>query len=153
MRKFGIFALVLALTGVLCACNRSDKVTQETTGVTMPTIITTEPHVNDTIPGTTFRPDEDGMIAEQVDSVPVHSSQCGGRRKDCKCRYHYEQEHNDPYDLVSLDIVDEIPEVLLFWSIVFCVLAHISLQTSYCVLELSSSILVVLEEVETCTAW
>ena len=69
MRKFGIFALVLALTGVLCACNRSDKTPQETTGITMPTIITTEPHVNDTVPGTTFRPDEDGMIDDTEETT------------------------------------------------------------------------------------
>ena len=69
MKKFGIFALVLALTGVLCACNRSDKMPQETTGVTMPTIITTEPHVYDTVPGTTFRPDGDGMIGETEETT------------------------------------------------------------------------------------
>ena len=35
----------------------------------MPTIITTEPHVNDTVPGTTFRPDEDGMIGDTEETT------------------------------------------------------------------------------------
>ena len=86
MKKFGIFALVLALTGVLCACNRSDKVTQETTGVTMPTIITTEPHVNDTIPGTTFRPDEDGMIGDTEETTHTTDSTAPQPRNHMRLR-------------------------------------------------------------------
>ena len=52
MKKFGMFALVLALTGALCACNRVDRNTHETTGNTMPTVITTLPTTEDVVPNT-----------------------------------------------------------------------------------------------------
>ena len=69
MKKFSIFALVVTLIGTLCACNRSDKMPQETTGITMPTIITTEPYMENTVPGTSFHPDQDGMIGETEDTT------------------------------------------------------------------------------------
>ena len=67
MKKFSIFALVLALTVALSACSRKNMGTTNTTnttGNTMPTVITTMPDMNDTVPGTSFLPDEDGLIGE-----------------------------------------------------------------------------------------
>lgn len=68
MKKFSIFALVLALTLALSACGRrnTDTTTDTTatTGNTMPTVITTMPEMEDDIPGTSFHPDQDGLIGE-----------------------------------------------------------------------------------------
>ena len=68
MKKYGIFALVLALTLALSACGRRDTGTTTdttaTTGNTMPTVITTMPDMDEDIPGTSFHPDQDGLIGE-----------------------------------------------------------------------------------------
>ena len=69
MKKISIFALVLALLGVLSACNRSNTDPQDTTGMTMPTIITTTPTTQNTVPSTSFYPDDDGIIGETQDTT------------------------------------------------------------------------------------
>ena len=68
MKKYSIFALVLALSLTLCACGRRDTGattdTTGTTGMTMPTIMSTTPSTEEHVPGTTFQPDEDGIIGD-----------------------------------------------------------------------------------------
>lgn len=68
MKKYSIFALVLALSLTLCACGRRNTGTTtnttDTTGMTMPTIMSTTPSTEENIPGTTFHPDEDGIIGD-----------------------------------------------------------------------------------------
>lgn len=73
MKKIGIFALVLAMTGLLCACNRRNTDTNETTGNTMPTVTTTIPIIEDMVPETSFHPDQDGFIGNTESTTETTS--------------------------------------------------------------------------------
>ncbi len=67
MKKYGIFAISIMLSIALSAC-RSNDMPDATDGSTnnMPTVVTTMPTrpTEENIPGTTFTPDEDGIIGE-----------------------------------------------------------------------------------------
>lgn len=71
MKKYSVFVIALMLSMSLAACRSSDMpdVTGGTTApmptvtTTMPTVATTFP-TEDTVPGTSFIPDEDGLIGE-----------------------------------------------------------------------------------------
>ena len=70
MKKYGIIAIALMLMLALSACRSSDM--PETTNGTssMPTVVTTLPTITTTepnVPGTSFKPDDDGMIGETTD--------------------------------------------------------------------------------------
>ncbi len=75
MKKLSIFALVLALTGVLCACNRGSTTADDTTGMTMPSVITTIPSTEDKDQGNNFQPDDDGFIGQTETTSPTEESQ------------------------------------------------------------------------------
>lgn len=71
MKKHSVFLIALMLTLSLAAC-RSNDMPEVTGGTTapMPTVVTTMPTVattmptEDNVPGTSFLPDEDGLIGE-----------------------------------------------------------------------------------------
>lgn len=83
MKKIGIFALVLVMVGLLCACNRRTSNNNETTGNTKPTVSTTTPIIEDMMPETSFHPDEDGIIGntETTDATGVPAPQPRGRMR------------------------------------------------------------------------
>ena len=82
MKKIGIFSMALVLMAALCACNRSKMDTQNTTGNTMPTVITTIPTTEERIPGTSFQPDDDGIIGETSETTnPTQTPRYRGRMR------------------------------------------------------------------------
>ena len=76
MRKYGIFVLALMLALALSACRSNDMpaTTDGTTGsmptvvTTLPTVVTTRP-TEENIPGTSFIPDDNGIIGESTDGT------------------------------------------------------------------------------------
>ena len=72
MKKISITALVIALAGVLCACNRGTMNPGDTTGMTMPSVITTVPTTENNNDG--FRPDQDGLIGQTETTNPTQAS-------------------------------------------------------------------------------
>ena len=67
MKKYGILAIALMLSMAFTACKSTDM-SNDPSG-TMPTLVTTLPTVTtqpteDNIPGTSFQPDDDGLIGE-----------------------------------------------------------------------------------------
>ena len=75
MKKISILALALALTGILCACNRGNMTGDDTTGMTTPSVITTVPTTQDNNSGSDFRPDQDGIIGESNPTDTTEPSQ------------------------------------------------------------------------------
>lgn len=86
MKKISILALVLALTGILCACNRGNMTTDDTTGMTMPSVITTVPTTEDTNSGNNYRPDQDGFIDGSETTNPTEESQTPRHRDRLRIR-------------------------------------------------------------------
>lgn len=70
MKKYSVIAIALMLMLALTACRSSDM--PETTNGTssMPTVVTTMPTMGTTepdVPGTSFTPDDDGIIGQTSD--------------------------------------------------------------------------------------
>ena len=78
MKKIGIFALAFALIGALSACNRGNSTPGETTGMTMPTVITM-PTTEHTNPSNGFQPDQDGFIGDKETTSPTQAPEPRGR--------------------------------------------------------------------------
>ena len=70
MKKYCVIAIALLLMLTFTACRSSDM-PETTDGTTnMPTVVTTLPTILPTepdVPGTSFRPDDDGIIGETTD--------------------------------------------------------------------------------------
>lgn len=84
MKKYSIIAIAFMLTMALTAC-RSNDMPNTTDGSTntMPTVVTTMPTrpTEDNVPGTSFIPDEDGIIGEPDGTMGTETTEPSARMR------------------------------------------------------------------------